>query len=54
MDFGDAGYIEGSQNGDRTRVKAKVRPIDVEVEAEMGDEKTEVEMELPGDVEVKG
>ena len=53
MDFGDAGYIEGSQNGDETKVKMKLDPIDTKVEGKMRGDDAEVEVELPMKIEVE-
>jgi len=54
MDFGDAGYIEGRQNGDDMSFKATIHPIDTTVEGEMRGGDTEVRAELPMDIRAKG
>lgn len=54
MDFGDAGYIEGRQNGDDMSFKAKVHPIDTTVEGRMRGGDTEIDAELPMDIRANG
>ena len=46
MDLDDLGKVEMKQRGDTTKAKIKIRPIDVEIEGEMGPDKTTVEIEL--------